>query len=235
MSQQDKLTIVMQASKKTNNTTHLRVNKMQLQDFATLALAQAHEQITYRKIGANEARQFFSIMGARDSIESNLTNTAVVQVVPNVNTTVGALCRSVLDTLSGGNFATDPSIQDGQLNRVASAILVTAGALTQAQVDGFFALGETSTKPFAGATEHAFQLAKGTIPTVQLNQTANGDYAIITVSALCENHAPRVTTANGTRITSFYNVSQIGLYAAEIPNEYRGQVLSVDNAYGVVG
>jgi hypothetical protein len=206
---------------------------MNLQDFATLALAQTHEQTTYRKIGANEARQFFSIMGARDNIESNLNNTAVVQVVPDVNTTVGALCRSVLDTLSGGNFATDPSIQDGQLNRVASAILVTAGALTQAQVDGFFALGETITTPFAGATEHDFQIAKDTIASKETSRSVARDFAFITTTGSCVKHSPRLV-ANGVIVGYFKGVEAQGTYCAEIPQQHRTSPVFVDDVYGVM-
>ena len=208
---------------------------MNLSDFNTLAEAVAYTQTTYRKIGGNEARQFFSIMGALDSVEANATSTAPVEVIPGVPTTVGALCRSLLDTLKDGTFATDPNTQDGQLNRAASAMLVNNSVLAQAQVDGFFALSETNTNPFANKTEYDFQVAKGTVPQTTVDISANGDFCYKVTTGNCPGHAPRITTTNGTRITSFYNVDAQGMYIAAIPNEYRGQTLYVDNAYGVMG
>ena len=208
---------------------------MNLSDFATLAEAQAYTQTTYRKIGGNEARQFFSIMGALDSVESNQTNTTAVEVVAGVPTTIGALCRSLVSTLAGGNFATDPNTQDGQLNRAASALLVANNVLAQSQVDSFFALSETNTQPLANKTEYDFQVAKGTVAKVPVEISVNGDFCYKVTTGVCETHAPRITTTNGTRITSFYNVNAQGMYIAQIPNEYRGQDLFVDNAYGVMG
>ena len=61
---------------------------MQLKDFATLAEAQAYEQVTYRKIGGNEASQILSVMGALDNVESNQNNTTAVEVITGVPTTV---------------------------------------------------------------------------------------------------------------------------------------------------
>ena len=207
---------------------------MSLGTFDTLALAKEYFTTTYRKIGGNEASQILAKTSALDNIEANTANTTPVEVTVGDPTTVGALCRTIVRTLSGGTFATDPNTEDGLVNRGSSSILVAVGVLTQAQMDDFYSKAETVTTPFAGTTEHAFQLAKGTITTTQARQTANGDFVFIEVSAPCESHAPRVTTTNGTRITSFYNVSQTGFYAAQIPNEYRGQTLFVDNAYGVV-
>jgi len=207
---------------------------MNLQDFATLADAQAHFETTYRKIGGNEASQILAKTSALDSIEANTENLQQVEVTAGDPTTVGALCRTVIRTLNGGQFATDPNTEDGAVNRGSSSILVAFGVLTQAQMDGFYSKAETVTFPFKNKTEYDFKVAKNTITKVPLRQTANGDCAVMEVSTSCDNHAPRVTIANGTRIGYFYNVAAVGFYSFTIPNEYRGQDLFVDDAYGVV-
>ncbi len=206
---------------------------MNLQDFATLADAHAHFVTTYRKIGGNEASQILSKTSALDNIESNQSNPTPIEVVTGDPTTVGALCRTIVRTLSGGMFATDPNTEDGMVNRGSSAILVAVGVLTQAQVDGFYSKAETVAFPFLTKTEHDFQVAKGTIAKVPLRITANGDCAIMEVSAACPNHSARITLTDGARIGYFFNVSAIGFYSTTIPNEYRGQALFVDDAYNI--
>lgn len=123
-------------------------------DELAVAEAQAHPVNTYRKIGANEARQFFSITGALDSIEAGVTDTTPATLMAGLPTTVGMLCKAVLGTLnsSGNKFATDPNFQDGQLNRAASSILVGAGIYPQAVDTAFFASAEDTTYPFANTT-----------------------------------------------------------------------------------
>lgn len=207
---------------------------MNLQDFTTLAEAQAYSQITYRKIGGNEASQILAKTSALDSIELNSTSTVPIEVVAGDPTTVGALCRTIIRTLNGGSFATDPTTEDGAVNRGSSLALVAVGILTQTQMDDFYSKAETASYPFANKSEYDFQIAKGTITNVALRKTANGDCAIMEVSSSCENHAARITIANGTRIGYFYNVANVGFYSFTIPNEYRGQALFVDDAYIVV-
>tara|TARA_R110000772_G_scaffold144025_2_gene253588 strand:- start:3243 stop:3869 length:627 start_codon:yes stop_codon:yes gene_type:complete len=207
---------------------------MNLSNFSTLALAKAYSETTYRKIGGNEASQLLAKTSALDSIEANTDSTTSVEVVTGDPTTVGALCRTVVRTLNGGQFSTDPNTEDGASNRGSSAVLVAVGVLTQAQVDDFYAKAETVRYPLATKTEYDFQVAKGTIAKLALRQTANGDCAIMEVFAICANHPPRVTIANGTRIGYFYNVAATGFYSFTIPNEYRGQDLFVDNAYSVI-
>lgn len=207
---------------------------MNLQDFATLADAHAHTQTTYRKIGGNEASQILAKTSALDNIEGATTSTIPIEVVAGDPTTVGALCRTIIRTLAGGAFATDPSTEDGAINRGSSGALVAAGILSQEQMDDFYSKSETVSYPFLGRTEYEFMVAKGTVTTVPCRITANGDCAIMEVSAVCESHSARVTIANGTRIGYFFNVAAVGFYSMTIPNEYRGQSLFVDNAYNVV-
>jgi len=209
---------------------------MQLQDFNTLAEAQAYEQKTYRKIGGNEASQLLSKTSALDSIEDNVANVTPVEVVAGDPTTVGALCRTVIRTLNGGQFATDPSTEDGMVNRGSSAILVVTGVLTQSQVDGFYAKAETVSFPYANRDEYSFQIAKGTVPKVELTDfSANGDFVRFSTTGTAPQHTPRVTNSADNKVGNVYGVALAGWYAFAVPVEARGTTLFIDNPYGVVG
>ena len=205
-----------------------------LAQFATLEEAKAFEQVTYRKIGGNEASQILSINGAIDSIEANVNNATVIELVQGMPTTIGALCRTIVRTIQGGSFATDPATDEGRANRGGNTVLIGAGIITQAQSDDFFAKAETRTQPFANATLHEFQVAKGTVAKKALPVSANGDAVFINVTTACERHSPNITLANGTRIGAFFQVANTGYYFAQIPNEYRGQSYFVDDSYGAI-
>lgn len=207
---------------------------MSLGTFDTLALAKEYFTTTYRKIGGNEASQILAKTSALDNIEANTANTASVEVTVGDPTTVGALCRTIVRTLSGGTFATDPNTEDGLVNRGSSSILVAVGVLTQAQMDDFYSKAETKRYPHINATEYQFAIAKGTVTKKALLQTANGDGVYFTTNAECESHSPRITTSAGTEIAKFFNVATIGLHHQTIPNQYRGQTLFVDDVFNVV-
>jgi hypothetical protein len=207
-----------------------------LSEFPSIEEARAYEHVTYRKIGGNEATQIFSLLGALDSIEANKDSTVSVEVITGVPTSVGALCRSLLQTLNGGQFATDPTEEDGQLNRAASQVLVTNSVLEQAQHDAFFAKAIASKdKPYASKTLHDFEVDKGTVVRKEATQTALGDSIVVEVTADAqENHTPRITDSSGNQVSRVYNVHKVGLYVASIPNDKRGQTLYVDDTYGVI-
>lgn len=208
---------------------------MQLSDFNTLADAKAYFEVNYSLITSGLASQYFGLTGMRQTIEDNYTNTTSITVDPGFPpTTVGQLCKTIMNSLNGIGFATNPNKQDGALNRACGDILVAQNLFSQELIDGFFALGESKTFPFANETEHTFMVANGTIPVVPATLSVLGDNVIINTTASCEKHNPRVTTSDGKRITSFYNVALPGYYVTKVPNEYFGQALFVDDAYGVM-
>ena len=207
---------------------------IQLKDFNTLEDAKAYEYVTYKTLNGNEASQILSIMGALDSIEANLNNTDPVEIITGSPTTIGSLCRAVIRTTQGGKFATDPNTEDGQLNRQAAAALVSAGVLTSAQDTAFYSRAETKTTPYSNKTEYDFKLAKGTLTTVPAKLSALGDSVVMTTTADCQRHSPRITDENGVIVDYLRNVSVAGIYVTTIKPEYRGKTLFVDDAYGVM-
>lgn len=209
---------------------------MQLSDFNTLAEAKAYEEVKYSLITSGYATQFFGLTGMRAVLESNKENTTSIQIVPDLpNTTVGELCKTILDSTNGIGFATNPNTRDGALNRAAAAALVAQGLFAQSLIDGFFALGESKYNPFANETEYTFKEAKGTLAQKQLSLSAKGDYAYFTLNSSTEAHAPRVLTSSNKVLGRFYNVSSAGLYVFPLPSEYIGNAsLYVDDAYGAI-
>jgi hypothetical protein len=210
---------------------------MNLQDFATLADAHAHTETTYRKIGGNEASQILAKTSALDNIEANSTSTVSVEVVAGDPTTVGALCRTVIRTLTGGQFATDPNTEDGAVNRGSSALLVAAGVLTQAQIDNFYAKSEVIETPFLSATKHTFEVAKGIANKTAV--TVEQGYCTITTTADCDAHRPqvyrKVTFTNGDveyiRVAGFNVVELAGLYRTQCPSFTN---MYIDDVYSVI-
>lgn len=208
---------------------------MKLSDFNTLADAKNYFEVQYSLITSGLASQYFGLTGMRQTIEDNFDNITEVTVHPSFPaTTIGQLCKTIMNSLNGTGFATNPDKQDGVLNRACGNILVAQNIFSQELIDGFFALGESKTFPFANETEHTFMVANGTIPVVPATLSAMDDYIVIDVITGCEKHNPRVTTSDGKRVTSFYNVELPGYYIAKVPNEYLGQNLFVDNAYDVL-
>jgi hypothetical protein len=108
--------------------------------------------ISYRKIGGNEGRQILSLLGALDNLEDNVNNLTVVSVIQGIDTSLGALVRSMLETLKNGQFATDPTQEDGALNRIAAGVLVSNAVLTQFQTDQFFAKSMVNNFPHVNTT-----------------------------------------------------------------------------------
>lgn len=208
---------------------------MKLADFDSLAEARAHEEKSYTLIERGIATQFLGLNGIMAKIRAKVGDTTAVQVIPGVDTTLGEVCEIVIGATQTTGFACDPNETDGQLNRAAAAVLVANGVLTTEQSDAFFALGTSIRKPFESTTQHEFMVAKNSITKVPATLTVSGDAIVVEVlSDAPEKHNPRITTSAGKRITSVYGVQAAGLYTAKIPNEYFGQALWVDDAYGVI-
>lgn len=207
-----------------------------LSEFSSIEEAREYKLTKYKKINGNEATQIFTLIGAIDKIEEEINNTTSVTIIPEMPTTIGALCRSLLKTLNGGKFATDPNEEDGQLNRLSAKALVDHNILTQAQHDGFFSKAiESETKPYATKTLHDFEVERGTVTRKVATQTALGDSVVLEViTDAPENHTPRITDEAGNQISRVYNVHKAGLYVAAIPTDKRGQTLYVDDTYSVI-
>lgn len=208
---------------------------MTLSDFNTLAEAKLAQVITYRKIGGNEARQFFAMVGALDNIEAAQTDTTpCVNAVYGMNTTVGQLAKAVMETIKNGQFATDPNTQDGQLNRIASSFLVSAGIYSAEINAAFFDRSKTVSYPYENSTAHDFAKAKGTM-TYKIVTPDKGWLKItvdVSVSGF-EAHAPQIhADIQGVkrRVAGFEHITESGDYLAQVPMQYGD--LYVDNHYG---
>ena len=109
--------------------------------------------------------------------------------------------------------------------------------VVQAQADVLTGYAYNTVKPFEFATLYDILKAREKCPTVTVTNT-NG-YAIINVPSDVETHGPQLYALNPRtnktiRINGFRNVGKAGLYDALIPSEWRGEVLSVDDAYSVI-
>ena len=128
---------------------------MKITQHADLATAIAHEEVNYVQINSNEAEQFFELAGQMENLEAAVTNETVVEIFPNMPTTVGRIAKAIISTMakSDGKWTVDPRKEAGQLNRGAAWHLLNNGVLTQAVIDMFFKIGTRVTKPFANATQ----------------------------------------------------------------------------------
>ena len=205
-----------------------------LAEFDTLELAKEYFYKTYRKIGGNEARQLFSLAGVMDAIEAAQSDTTpCINIEAGINTTVGQLAKAVVATVNNGQFATDPTLEDGKLNRVASSFLVANGVYSEQVEAVFFGRAEDVLYPYANATQHTFLKAKGTCPTKKV--ISNEGYLKITLTQDVEAHRPSVhAIIDGvvTYITTFSEVSVAKSYNCQVPRGYTE--LYVDNAYGAI-
>ena len=205
---------------------------MLLSDFDTIAQARDYEERTYALIERGIAAQFLGLNGIMAKIRAKVSDTTTVQVIPDVDTTLGEVCEIVIGAAQTTGFTCDPGEADGQLNRTAAAVLVDNGILSAEQSAAFFALGTSVHKPFESTTQHEFMVAKGTVPKVPATLTVAGDAVVIHLPADApEKHNPRITTSSGKRINSVYGVQSAGFYTAKVPADYIGQTLFVDDAY----
>ena len=141
---------------------------MKLSDFATLANAQAHPVTSYKKISVGEASQYFGLSGMLDNLEAESASMTVIDLGA-MSTTVGALCRTILNSAKTSGFASDPTTDDGANNRGAAQLLLGAGVFTnQSIVDGFWAKGTVVTKPYEFSTQSDFDEAKDAGETITL-------------------------------------------------------------------
>lgn len=209
----------------------------QLHEFNTLTDAKDYHFTQYNLITTGVASQFFGVTGMRNVLETNVDNPTLVQLTPELpQTTLGELCRTILDSAKMTGFTTDPTKTAGALNRAGAAILVSQNLFSQALIDSFFALGEEVIYPYVNKTEHDFALAKGTITRTAITQ--QDGVVVITTTADCEKHNPNIyrkVTAFGVdkfiRVGTVFGVETAGTYTAEVP---RMSPLYIDDHYQVV-
>jgi hypothetical protein len=113
-----------------------------------------------------------------------------------------------------------------------------AGAITEAEAGVLKGYAYDIVTPFERVTLHDVLLTRGVCPTIAVTQS--GGYVVITTTDDTELHNPRLLALNPrtgslVRIESFRGVSSAGTYDARVPSEWRNAVLSVEDAYGVVG
>ena len=92
-------------------------------------------------------------------------------------------------------------------------------------------------KPFPNVTLHDVLITLGECPRKAVSVSQG--FAVINTTADCPMHNPRLLALNPRtglwqRINSFYNLSTAGAYEAQIPREWFGAQLAVDDAYGVI-
>jgi len=211
----------------------------QLNEFETVQAARDYIHTTYRKIGGNEARQIFSMMGAlkplREAQQSE--EPCVINEELGMTTTVGELAEAALATISKGQFATDPNTEDGQLNIGASLFLVQAGVYPMNVHQAFFARARSKdedSKPFASVSEYEWRKARGeTIDKKQVTPTEG--YLDVVTNADTESHRPCVfamVASEYRRITTLPEITTAGKYSCPVPTKYA--TLYVDDHYRVI-
>lgn len=164
-----------------------------LSEFDTLELAQAYIETTYKPISAGVSSQFFGIMGMLDALEDNVNNTELVTLSAGMpKTTIGSLCRTVLNSANTTGFASDPTKEDGLLNRAGAQILADKAIFTQPLVDLFWSKSIVQTKPHKNATLSQFNNAKGLYKPLAINYQSGKDIVITLNTDLTERVAATV-------------------------------------------
>jgi len=193
-----------------------------------------HEVTTYRKVGGNEARQFFATTGQLSSIERNTANETVVQVIEGFDTTVGQLCSALVQTLAGGNIATNPGEQDGALNITSAQILVDNGIMSQAAKDLFFSQASDVSKPYSKLTKYEVMITRGAlIPKAQV--AAVERLVTIQTTEDTETYNPCIYRRVGAGmevVGRFQGIGKKGTYSVLLGSGV--QTVLIDNPYNTI-
>ena len=155
---------------------------------------------------------------------------------------VRGICLALMDRLRGqSEFNLSASLPLGQANlQMLEALrlgLPQHAAKIAALRDTLVSVSGQSVQPFANVTLHDVLIARDACPRKAVSVSQG--FAVINTSADCPMHSPRLLalnprTGSWQRINSFYNVSNAGAYEAQIPREWLGAQLAVDDAYGVM-
>tara|TARA_R110001606_G_scaffold385158_1_gene548505 strand:+ start:5299 stop:5958 length:660 start_codon:yes stop_codon:yes gene_type:complete len=154
-----------------------------LSEFDALELAQDYSITTYKPISAGVSSQFFGIMGMLDALEANIANATPVKLTPQMPyTTIGSLCRTVLNSANTTGFASDPTKEDGLLNRAGAQKLVDNSIFNQALVDLFWSKSTVISNPHENATQAQFNSTKDLYKSIAISYQP-GEEIIITLNA----------------------------------------------------
>ena len=155
---------------------------------------------------------------------------------------VRGICLALMDRLRGqSEFNLSASLPLGQANlQMLEALrlgLPQHAEKIAALRDKLVSVSGQSVQPFASATLHDVLIARDACARKAVSVSQG--FAVINTSADCLTHNPRLFALNPRtglwqRINSFYNVSTAGAYEAQIPREWLGAQLAVDDAYGVM-
>jgi hypothetical protein len=206
---------------------------LKLEDFETLALAQAYEFTNDKKrIGSGQARGYLIRKGLWSILRA---------MQADLNNPLSSLADGTIITASDANshFGLDPSKADGIGNLQSVGVFVSEGVFTQEQADKFLNLAISIENVYANKTLLDFKIAKGTIERVKVTQLFERGECVIITTADCEAHTPqiyeRVRRANGKiediRIAGFRTVEKEGTYRTHCRDVNN---LWIDNAYGVI-
>ena len=147
--------------------------------------------------------------------------------------TVGDICYAVLGAAQSSGFEIDPSTDKGAQNRLMGGSMVQAGIFTQAEADAFFALGESVSYPFASKTEYDFQVAKGTLKVVEVQNTIDNKFALVTTTKNLGGHSAKVLNANDVTV-GYIDILDVGTYACEVNEKLRTPPYKIEDFYGVI-
>ena len=199
---------------------------MNLQDFATLAQAQAYETTQPRLIHRDSMNSLLASAG----LYVNLKAIAQDTTSPFQN-----LISAFLDS-TDYNFMVGNSTGDRQIAALDS--IISAGGDLGAAMSSIrpliLGMANPTYKPFENNTKHDFELARGTITRKAVTQ--KDGILTINTNADCERHNPQVyqyieSADFYKRVAGFRGVGVAGKYQIEVP---RVASLYIDDAYGVV-
>lgn len=198
-----------------------------------LAEAQAYEIIEPAFITSNTLTVYVVQAGLYD-VFSDVAN--------NPESPVRGICMALMDRLRGqSEFNLSQSLPLGQANLAMLNTLIQA--LPQHSVaisnlrDVLLSVSNRVVRPFANTTLHDVLVARGECLVKPV--TVIDGWVVITTTADCPKHNPRLLAVNSRtgkwqRINNFYGVAEAGSYEAQVPREWFGAELAVDDAYGVM-
>lgn len=163
-------------------------------------------------------------------------------VANDTTSPVRGICMALMDRLRGASeFNLSETLPLGQanigmLNALIAALPQYEPAISNLKAT-LIAVSNKTVKPFANVTLHDVLLTRNAVPFADV--TINGGYAVLTTTADCPVHNPRLMAQSANtglwrRVNNFTAISAAGVYECMIPAEARGLPLKVDNAYGVI-
>lgn len=139
---------------------------------------------------------------------------------------------------SGQSLDLDPNSAVGSANvSILQSMSTALGAKLSTLRDKITSYTVKTLTPFAKLTMHELLIARGTCPVKPV--THSNGFVVIQLLSDVEAHNPRLLadnlrTGERVRINNFRGVSSEGKYEAQVPREFIGADLYVDDAYGAL-